>query len=64
MNSQTMRVQSLPIKDIGYEALPLTILIEEKIRNIKREKILEDAKNNVSKVIYNIRILKLIMKLI
>jgi len=49
MNSHTMRIQTIPIKDINYEQLPLTNMVQSKIRDIKRVKILEDMKNNVYK---------------
>ena len=48
MKSSTLRIQTLPIKDLNYEELPLTLKIQQTIKSIKRNKIIESFKKNVS----------------
>jgi len=51
MKSSSLRIQTLPLKDINYEELPLTLKVLECIKNIKRERILKSMKEKV-KIFY------------
>jgi hypothetical protein len=52
MKSSTMKIQTLHVKDINYERIPLTLKILENTRNVKREKIIQSLKKNVNLFIY------------
>lgn len=48
-SSSILKIIKLPLKDIGYEDLPLNIKINQKLKNLKREKIYELYKTTLNK---------------
>jgi hypothetical protein len=50
LSANTIKVVKLPIKDIGYEELPLTIKIRQELRHVRREKLLSIVKDDDIKI--------------